>query len=65
MFIALDLFRMSCLVNMLKAVALSNSNDIAGCGWPISYSIIRSSTPVLVLMHAAAILDSDAAPMTL
>lgn len=56
---------MSCLVNIPKAVVLSNSNGVAGCGWPISISMILNSTPILALTYAAAISDSDAAPITL
>lgn len=64
MSIAFDLFGMSCFVRIPNAVVLSNSKGVAGCGWPISHSIIRSSTPILALTYAPAISDSEAAPIT-
>ena len=55
---------MSCLVNIPKAIVLSNSKGVVGCGWPISISMILSSTPILALTYAPAISDSEAAPIT-
>ena len=61
MLITLDLFRMSYLVKVSYAVALSNSSGAACYGWPISISVTRDSTPILALTCAPAISASEAA----
>ena len=65
MSIAFDLFGTSCFVSIPKAVALSSSRGVLGCGCPISINTMRISTAILAFEHPPAISDSEVAPIML